>query len=123
MSLKDQPAFQTVRAPDAYPRTTSAAVRYIPIVKDDTVIGYLWAATTDDAAQYVPREQAGDAAFDAAVAWTQRLRWAKANGITPLQALRHWAGESEDARAGKVPTGAPFELPSLGMLVELATAG
>ncbi|MEU4698890.1 hypothetical protein [Nonomuraea dietziae] len=123
MSLKDQPAFQTVRAPDTYPRTTSAAVRYVPIVKDGTVIGYLWAATTDDAAQYVPREQAGDAAFDAAVAWTQRLRWAKANGITPLQALRHWVGESEDTRAGKVPTGAPFEAPSLGVLVELAAAG
>lgn len=122
MSLKEEPAFQTVWAPDSYLRTTSAAVRYLPVVKDGTVIGYLWAATTDDAAQYVPREQAGDAAFDATVAWTQRLRWAKANGITPLQALRHWAGESEDARAGRISAGAPFELPSLDMLVELATA-
>ncbi|MGI5490327.1 hypothetical protein [Microtetraspora malaysiensis] len=123
MSLKDQPVFQTVLAPDAYPRTTSAAVRYVPIIKDDVVIGYLWAATTDDAAQYVPREQAGDAALDAAVAWTRRLRWAKANGVTPLRALQHWAGESEDSRAGKVPVEAPFELPSLGALVELASAG
>lgn len=120
MSLKDQPEFRTVWAPDTYPRTTSAAVRYVPIVKDGVVIGYLWAATTDDAAQYVPREQAGDAALDAAVAWTQRLRWAKAHGVTPLQALRHWAGDPEDARAGAVPVGAPFELPSLDRLVELA---
>ncbi|MEW9553846.1 hypothetical protein [Nonomuraea sp. NPDC050783] len=106
--------------PDAYPRTTSSAVRYVPVIKDDIVIGYLWAATTDDAAQYVPREQAGDPALDAAVVWTQRLRWAKANGVTPLQALRHWAGEGEDARAGRVPVGTPFELPTLAALVELA---
>ncbi|MFI6920992.1 hypothetical protein ACIBIZ_13640 [Nonomuraea spiralis] len=123
MSLKDQPVFRTVRAPDSYPRTTSAAVRYVPILKDEVVIGYLWAATTDDAARYVPREQAGDAAFDAAVAWTQRLRWAKANGVTPLRALRHWAGEAEDPRAGRVPVGRPFELASLEALVELAAAG
>ncbi|MCK2214691.1 hypothetical protein MF672_012930 [Actinomadura sp. ATCC 31491] len=123
MSLKDQPQFRTIHAPDSYARTTSAPVRYVPVLKDDTVIGYLWAATSDDAAQYVPREQAGDPAFDAAVAWTGRLRWAKASGVTPLAALRHWAGESEDARAGRVPVGAPFELPSLRALEELAAAG
>ncbi|MFC5813895.1 hypothetical protein [Nonomuraea harbinensis] len=122
MSLKDQPEFRTVWAPDAYPRTTSSPVRYVPVLKDDTVIGYLWAATTDDATQYVPREQAGDPALDAAVAWTRRLRWAKANGVTPLQALRHWAGEGEDPRAGLVPVGPPFELPTLRALEELAAA-
>ncbi|MEU1725225.1 hypothetical protein ACNF49_27950 [Actinomadura sp. ATCC 39365] len=122
MSLKDQPEFRTLHAPDAYPRTTTSAVRYVPVLKDDTVIGYLWAAATDDAAQYVPREQAGDAAFDAAVVWTRRLRWAKANDVTPLRALRHWAGEAEDARAGQVPVRQPFELPSLRALEELAAA-
>lgn len=120
MSLKDEPAFRTVWAPDTYPRTTSAAVRYVPVVKDGVVIGYLWAATTDDATQYVAREQAGDAALDAAVAWTRRLRWAKANGITPLQALTLWAGTPEDPRAGAVPPGTPFEAPSLAHLAELA---
>ncbi|MFG1618172.1 hypothetical protein ACGFI3_35925 [Nonomuraea wenchangensis] len=123
MSLKDEPVFQTVLAPDSYPRTTASPIRYMPILKDDVVIGYLWAATTDDAAQYVPREQAGDPALDAAVAWTRRLRWAKANGVSPLAALRHWSGEPEDGRAGKVPVGRPFELPTLAALEELAAAG
>ncbi|MFI7423159.1 hypothetical protein [Nonomuraea sp. NPDC049684] len=92
MSLKDQPEFRTVYAPDAYPRTTASAVRYVPVLKDG------------------------------AVAWTGRLRWAKANGVTPLRALRHWAGEAEDARAGQVPVRQPFELPSLSALEELAAA-
>ncbi|MFI7704585.1 hypothetical protein [Nonomuraea sp. NPDC049480] len=120
MSLKDEPRFQTVWSPESYPRTTSAAVRYVPVVMRETVIGYLWAAVTDDAARYVRRENGGEAAVNAAIVWTQRLRWAKANGLTPLQALRHWAGQQEDDRAGMVPAGVEFELPTLRELEELA---
>lgn len=83
MSLKDQPSFRTLSAPDAYPRTTSSPIRYVPILMGDEVIGYLWAAVTDDAAHYVAREGAGDAGRNGAVAWIQRLRWAKANDLTP----------------------------------------
>ncbi|WP_188197858.1 hypothetical protein [Nonomuraea sp. SYSU D8015] len=59
-------------------------------------------------------------AADEDIAWTQRLRWAKANGLTPLQALRHWAGQQGDDRAGRVPADVEFELPTLRELEELA---
>lgn len=120
MSLKDQPSFRTLSAPDAYPRTTSSPIRYVPILMGDEVIGYLWAAVTDDAAHYVAREGAGDAGRNGAVAWIQRLRWAKANDLTPVRALTHWAGDPEDARAGKVSSAEPLELPSLNALKALA---
>jgi hypothetical protein len=123
MSLKDQPSFRTVRAPASYPRTTSAAVRYVPVLKGDTVLGYLWAAVTDDAAQYVPRAQAGDDGLDAGIAWTRRLREAVADGLAPLEALARWAGEAEDERAGRVPPGTPFTLPDLSALEDLAASG
>ncbi|MEU9830332.1 hypothetical protein AB0D67_02210 [Streptosporangium sp. NPDC048047] len=120
MSLQDQPEFRTVWAPESFARTTESAVRFSPVVLGDAVVGYLWAATADDAAQYVAREDGGDAGFNAAVSWVQRLRWAKANGLTPLQALRHWAGQEEDPRAGRIPPDAEQELPSLRALEELA---
>ncbi|MFD0476601.1 hypothetical protein ACFQ0B_56495 [Nonomuraea thailandensis] len=41
----------------------------------------------------------------------------------PLQALRHWAGQDEDERAGRVPAGVEFELPGLQELEELAAVG
>ncbi|MCP2358407.1 hypothetical protein HD597_005427 [Nonomuraea thailandensis] len=110
-------------SPESYPRTTSSAVRYVPVLMGESVIGYVWAAVTDDAARYVRRLSAGEAADNAAVMWTRRLRWAKANGLTPLQALRHWAGQDEDERAGRVPAGVEFELPGLQELEELAAVG
>jgi hypothetical protein len=120
VSMEDQPEFRTVWAPESYPRTTESAVRYVPVMLGDGVVGYLWAAVTDDAAQYVARQDAGDAGFNAGVPWVQRLRWAKANGLAPLQALRHWAGQEEEPRAGRIPPGAEQELPSLSALNELA---
>ncbi|NJC72173.1 hypothetical protein HC031_20985 [Planosporangium thailandense] len=86
------------------------------------LIGYLWAAVTDDAISFVVRDKGGDAAYNAAVRWTHRLRWAKANGITPLQALRHWAGQPEEPLTGYVPEGAEQEAPSLGALEALAAS-
>ncbi|MEV0590888.1 hypothetical protein [Nonomuraea cavernae] len=120
MSLQDQPRFETLRAPEGYPRTTESAVRFIPVLFGDTVVGYLWAAVTDDAARYVARAGAGDAGPNAGVAWVRRLRWAKANGLTPLRALRHWVGRAEDVRAGHLPVDAERELPGLSALERLA---
>ncbi|WP_433246631.1 hypothetical protein ACQPYK_45570 [Streptosporangium sp. CA-135522] len=120
MSLKDDPKFNTVWVPESHPQTTQSAVRFVPVTMNGAVVGYLWAAVTDDAARYVAREDSGDAGFNAGVAWVQRLRWAKANGVTPLQALRHWAGHEEDPRAGRVDPDSEQECPSLRALEELA---
>ncbi|GGO76972.1 hypothetical protein [Nonomuraea cavernae] len=120
MSLHDEPEFQTVWAPESYSRTTESAVRFVSVITGDVVVGYLWAALTDDAARYVARADAGDVGANAGVAWVQRLRWAKANGLTPLRALRHWAGQAEDARAGRILRDAEQELPGLPALERLA---
>ncbi|NJC72172.1 hypothetical protein HC031_20980 [Planosporangium thailandense] len=86
------------------------------------LIGYLWAAVTDDALDFIPCTSGGSRANNASVKWVHRLRWAKANGITPLQALRHWAGRPEEPLTGYVPVGAEQEAPSLATLEALAAS-
>lgn len=116
--MSEDPQFRTVSAPDDFAWTTDAPVRYVPVAKAGNLLGYLWAATTDDAAAFVVREAQGSDAFNASAAWVERLRWAKGRGMTPLQALRHWAGTPEDDRAGAV-AGPEREAPNLGDLRRL----
>ncbi|MFE3453950.1 hypothetical protein ACFXJ8_33995 [Nonomuraea sp. NPDC059194] len=120
MSLTDEPKFRTTFAPESYARTTESAIRYVPVSIDSTIVGYLWAAVSDDAAKYVAREDAGDLGANAGVAWVQRLRQARANGLAPLQALRHWVGQEEDPRAGRIDLDTEQELPNLKALEDLA---
>jgi hypothetical protein len=120
VSLKEDPKFETVWSPESYADTTRSAVRFVPVLKDAVVMGYLWAAVTDDAADYVPREDAGTDGFNVSVEWVQRLRAAKADGLSPLRLLRRWAGEPEDPRTGRIESGSERELPSLAALEELA---
>ncbi|MDX3068266.1 MULTISPECIES: hypothetical protein [Streptomyces] len=89
-------------APDEFPWKTQSEVRFIPVQLDGVLIGYLWAAVTDDAAGFVARGAAGRAAHVADLEWTRRLRRAKANRLTPLQAVRYWVGAEEDPKAGAV---------------------
>lgn len=101
--MSEDPRFQTVSAPDEFPITTDGAVRFVPVTRRGTVVGYIWAAVANDAAGYVPREAAGDDGFNTGVRWVERLLWAKANGLAPLDVLAQWAGQPEDDRAGYVP--------------------
>ena len=100
--MSEDPQFRTVSAPDEFPWKTQSEVRFVPVQLQGVLIGYLWAAVTDDAAGFVARGAAGRAGLVADLEWTRRLRWAKANGLTPLQALRHWVGAEEDPKAGAV---------------------
>jgi hypothetical protein len=118
--MSEDPQFRTVLAPDGFPSTTDGAVRFAPVTREGTVMGYIWAAVTDDAVGYVAREAAGDVAFNTGVGWAARFRRAKASGLTPSQALTHWAGEPEDDRAGYVPPNAEDTAPSLAALKERA---
>jgi hypothetical protein len=118
--MSEDPEFRTVSAPDNFPSSTDAAVRFVPVIRQGTVVGYVWAAVTDDAAGFVPRQAAGDAAFNTAVAWVRRFRWAKASGLAPSQVLGHWAGEPEDDKTGRVPENAEDTAPSLAALKERA---
>lgn len=98
--LAQDPAFRTVHAPPRFPSATSSPVRCRAVTLRGQAVGYLWAATTDDAAGFVVRKAAGADAFNASVEWAERLCRVKANGLTPLQALRHWTGDDEDPKAG-----------------------
>lgn len=119
--MTDEPRFETVWAPDGWPWTTDGPVRYVPAVDDGGLLGYLWAAESDDAAGFVPAAAAGDRGDNADVAWVGRLRAAKASGLTPLGALRHWAGRTpDDARCGRVPRDAEARAASLAELRRLA---
>jgi hypothetical protein len=118
--MSEDPEFRTVWAPDNFPSTTDRAVRFAPVTRQGTVVGYIWAAVTDDAAGYIAREAAGDVAFNIGVEWVDRFRQAKASGLTPVQALTHWAGEPEDDMHGYVPQNAEDTAPSLTVLRERA---
>lgn len=113
--LSEDPELRTVAAPDQYAGTTAGPVRLHRVVWRRRVMGYLWAAVDDDAAGFVARQQAGDDGLNAAVAWVERLRAARARGLTPQQALGAWVGADEDARAGRVDPAA-FEVGSLAEL-------
>ncbi|MBE1533360.1 hypothetical protein [Actinomadura algeriensis] len=85
--------------PRDYPKTTEAPVRYVSVMKDGVILGYLWASTADDAASYIYRQSAGDDGVDSGVPWRKALR------------------------AGGIPTDTPVnEAPSLGALRSIAQA-
>lgn len=117
-AMSEDPEFRTIYAPPRFPSTTESPVRHAPVVLRGAVVGHLWAATTDDAAGFVVRKAAGSFAFNASVQWAERLRWAKSNGLTPLQALRHWGGDVEGAEAAKAGaiSGEVQEEPTLAAL-------
>jgi hypothetical protein len=52
---------------------TESPVHYVPVTMDDEVVGYIWAAETDDAAAFVARKGTGAAGFDAGGLWRGRL--------------------------------------------------
>ncbi|MCA2189526.1 hypothetical protein [Nonomuraea cavernae] len=92
-----------------YPFTTEEAVCYLPVVREasgDIVIGYLWAAVSDDAAGYYSTSEAGEAGPAAYLMWKSRLRQARCDGYSPMCALRYWIGMPEDPAAGKIPADA-----------------
>jgi hypothetical protein len=121
--MSEDPRFRTLWEPDNYPYTTESPVRFVPVTLGGELIGYVWAAITDDAIGYVRRAGAGSVAFNAGVEWVDRFRWAKANKVPPLQVLRQFAGQAEDPLTGYVPEGAEQEAPDLDTLKALAAAG
>lgn len=88
---------------ETYAPTTDGPVRYAPAVSGDgTVLGYLWAATEEDAAGFVERAAAGTVnATNAAAVWRRRLARAHDRGLPAIAALREWIGE--DPAAGHMP--------------------
>lgn len=103
--LSDEPEFITMWAPDRYASKCATAIRYAPAVAVERTLGYLWASTTEQAAGFVVEESAGDAAFNAAVAWSERLLRSRTEGLTALEALAAWTDVAEEPRTGRIPPG------------------
>jgi hypothetical protein len=118
--LSEDPQFRTVWAPDQYRSTTDRPVRLRRVLRRGAVMGYLWASETDDAAGFVARARAGDDGLNVSVAWVERLRSARAQGLGPLQALRRWVDAAEDPHAGRVD-GAEYSVGRLDELVREAS--
>ncbi|MFJ4779048.1 hypothetical protein [Streptomyces sp. NPDC088762] len=114
--MSEDPQFTTVSMPDDYAYRTETAVVYAPVIRGGVTVGHLWASTTEAAAGFLALPAAGTASRAAAFAWTDRLRESKAQGLTALEALRHWTGQPDDPKAGHVPADAEGQAPSLAAL-------
>jgi hypothetical protein len=107
-----------------YDFLTSGPVRYLPVTRRGALLGYLWASTTDHAADYLPRAAAGADGFNAGMLWMSRLDQSQVEGLAPLAALRRWVGKPEDPVAGGIPALVlEQEALSTAVLRELASAG
>jgi hypothetical protein len=117
--MSEDPEFRLVSAPANYPKRTSAAVRYVPVLRGDRELGYLWVSVDDEAAAFVWRPDQQPDSFNTGQVWLDRLRAAKAEGLTPTEMLHRWIGQPED-EGGHIPTGAEQTAPSLEALRSLA---
>ncbi|MFI1952167.1 hypothetical protein ACH437_10000 [Streptomyces xinghaiensis] len=90
----------------AYSADSDTPVRYLPVTKNGEVIGYVWASESNDSVSFLRRMTAQHDTFMASVAWSERLDQAEEEGLTPLQALRHWIGAPEDPEAGGIAAAA-----------------
>ncbi len=90
-----------------YSFLSDGPVIYVPVTLRAMVLGYLWAADSEAAADYVPRVGAGPEGLDAGLVWGPRLVQAHEEGLSPLQALRQWRGRPEHPTAGGIAADAP----------------
>ncbi|WP_328391474.1 hypothetical protein [Nocardia sp. NBC_00416] len=104
-----------------YPTFTDAAVRYVPVTAGGAVLGYLWASTAEDAAAYLPSEQAGKPGLVAAGWWRGRLGDWYESELAPTAALAASRQVPENAFGGVVTVDAPeHQAPSLAHLIDVA---
>ncbi|MCP2343622.1 hypothetical protein [Actinomadura rupiterrae] len=104
-----------------YEPFTRKPVEYLPVLLDGEPIGYLWASETDKAASFVRRLDMIQRAYEAPLAWGDRLDAAAAQDIPAREAIRRWIGVAQDQRAGGVPPGAtPQRAGSLAVVERLA---
>jgi hypothetical protein len=115
----DVPRFRCVRSPATYPRVTDGPVRYAPVAMGDRQMGYLWVAADGDAADFVPRDDAGDDALNVDVVWVARLRSSCKRRATAAEAFDYWVanGATEGMSIGE-----PREAPSIEAVHAVARA-
>ncbi|MEU7098356.1 hypothetical protein AB0A66_08425 [Streptomyces longwoodensis] len=110
--------------PPRYRTRTDKPVQYLTVV-DKTggaVLGYVWACDEDDAAAWVPRDDAGGRALAEGGHWHARLRGAKERGLLPSQALAELVSSPEGNR-GRVLPGSLTDAPNSDAVKALAASG
>jgi hypothetical protein len=107
----DVPRFRCMRAPATYARATDGPVRYVPISMDGKVMGYLWVAVDDDAADFLPRDDAGDDGLNADVVWVARLRASRKRRVSAVEAFDYWLanGATEGLTIGEAADAASLD--------------
>ncbi|MFB8277351.1 hypothetical protein [Nocardia colli] len=85
-----------------YATETASPVRYLPVRLDGQVVGYVWAATTGEAAGYLPRTQAGRIGEIAAGLWQLRFSDAYLAGEAATTALARCRAFPADRLSGVV---------------------
>ncbi|WP_069161931.1 hypothetical protein [Nocardia altamirensis] len=107
--------------PPTYATETDTPVQFLPVVKGDATLGYLWAASTGDAADYLPAAAAGDGGRVAAGLWRMRLGDAYGAGLPATEALRQVRTYPPDSLAGSVDSNAELRTaPDLATLRDRA---
>ncbi|WP_329566913.1 hypothetical protein [Kitasatospora sp. NBC_01266] len=90
---------------------------------DGVVLGYLWAAEHDDAANFLPAVAAGIPGRQAKGAWKTELRERKQRDLTPAQALAELSDGVGHANYGWVIPGSEANAPTLDALKAIAAQG
>ncbi|MFI6576142.1 hypothetical protein ACIBFB_10080 [Nocardiopsis sp. NPDC050513] len=105
----------------AYHPTTESAVRYLPVLVQGDLVGYLWAAETDDAASFLATVRSKARGSVAKSHWIRWMVERRREDLSPLEALRRAAREPDTPHGGRVPPDTPeATAPSLRALEEIA---
>jgi hypothetical protein len=102
--------------------TIDTFIRYLPVVRGEDLLGYVWASEANDAVGYQPHLGAGPDGANARSLWMSRFDEARQDGFTPLRALRRWIGAGDDPQAGGIAADAEErQAPSPQALTDVAT--
>ncbi|MCY0952743.1 hypothetical protein [Streptomyces sp. H27-S2] len=111
---------QTPKFAAGYGRQTSGPVRYVPVLGEPGVLGYLWASDTDGAASFEARDEADLEAYRAGLVWLDRLQEAYDRGLLPSVALAELMEHPGDPVSGQAGSAELTEVDEFWKLRELA---
>ena len=113
--------FKLVGGRPRYAGETEEPVEYVAVANEESgVIGYLWVNDADDAASWVERPDADPDSFEGAALWFELLRYYKAQGLPPSQALARIADHPGGQVSGRVVAGSRAMGSSLAELRRIA---
>ncbi|MFF2653219.1 hypothetical protein [Streptomyces sp. NPDC058045] len=102
--------------PATYARSVTGPIHYVPVVKGQDLLGYLWISDPEVAASYEPFEPAEGNGYKAGIRWIERLDEANARGLSPSAALTEFASLPEDPVAGRLDAASAATAPDLAEL-------